>query len=89
MKEIDAATFRATLQCGDPASANEPRCAGLREDLREIESVRVTPTGNGTARYVITMKTSATKQLVRAEYPGKILDEMTAARVPYSVKPRD
>jgi hypothetical protein len=89
MKEIDAATFCAKLQCGDPAIANEPRCATVREELFEIERVRVIPDGKGAARYVVTVKTSALKNLVRAEYPGKILDEMTAARVPYSVKPRD
>jgi hypothetical protein len=89
MKEIDAATFRATIQCGDPAIANEPQCADLREHVSDIERVRVIPDGKGAARYVLTMKTSATKNLVRAEYPGKILDELTAARVPYNVKPRD
>jgi hypothetical protein len=90
VKELDAASFRAMLQCGGPALQNEPRCDGeIRNALRLIERVRVEPTGKGSARYLITMLSDATTRVVYAEYPGKILDEMTAAGVPYNVKPRD
>lgn len=89
MKQIDAATFRSLLQCGDPAIRDQPRCEGLRDEAYLVESVRVEPRDKGSARYVVTMKNSGTKNVVYAEYPGKILDELTAARIMYSVKPRD
>ena len=89
MKQIDAATFRSMLQCGDPAIRDQPRCEGLREEVFRVESVRVEPRDKGSARYVVTMKDSSRKNVVYAEYPGKILDELTAARIMYSVKPRD
>ena len=89
MKQIDAATFRSMLQCGDPAIRDQSRCEGLREEVFRVESVRVEPRDKGSARYVVTMKDSSRKNVVYAEYPGKILDELTAARIMYSVKPRD
>ena len=85
-KELDAASFRTILQCA--AKRDEPRCESLREEWLMIERVRVEPTDKGSARYVLTMKNTATKTVVFAEYPGKILDEMTATGIPYSVKPR-
>jgi hypothetical protein len=89
MKQIDAATFRAILQCGDPTLRDQPRCEGLRDEALLVESVRVEPRDKGSARYVVTMKNSQRKNVVYAEYPGKILDEMVAAGVLYNVKPRD
>ena len=57
VKEIAASTFRSWLQCGDPAVRNQSQCEDLREDLAKIETVRVEPRANGSARYVLTMKT--------------------------------
>ena len=89
VKEIAATTFREMLQCGDPAMRNQSRCDSLRDDVVNIESVRVEPRANGSARYVITSRSSQIKNVAYAEYPGKILDEMTAAGVLYTIKPRD
>jgi hypothetical protein len=87
MKELPASLFREILQCGEPARIHDTTCLPLHEDRHAIESVRVIPDGKGAARYVITMKTSSVRTLVRAEYPGKILDEMTTAGVMYDVRP--
>jgi hypothetical protein len=89
MKQIDAATFRSMLQCGDPAIRDQPRCEGLRDDVFLVESVRVEPRDKGSARYVVTMKNSQRKNVVYAKYPGRILDELTAALIMYSMKSRD
>jgi len=75
MKEIDATSFHAMLANKDEAS--------------RIEAIRAQPLGHDAARYVITLKTTSTKSVVYAEFPGKIIDEIIAAGIPYSVKPAD
>jgi hypothetical protein len=73
MKEIDATRFHAMLADKDEGS--------------RIENIRAQPLGHDSARYVITFKNTNTKDVVYAEFPGKIIDEIIAASIPYSVKP--
>lgn len=82
---IDAATFRKTLQCGDPTAANDQTCEPYRDKVRNLESVRIEPRENNSARYEILLKDRAVHDVVFAEFPGKITDELTAAGIPYSV----
>jgi hypothetical protein len=89
MKELAASTFRAILKCGAPAMRDLPRCSAALDLLHTFESVRVEPLGKGSARYVFKVKTDRITRFVLAEYPGKVLDELTAAGLPYSVKSRD
>ena len=85
-REIDAATFRQTLQCGAQPAGSQPNCETFRSEAKRIESVNVEPRGQNSARYVITWRDRGTRDVVYAEYPGKITDEMTAAGIMYSVK---
>jgi len=84
--EIDAATFRQTLQCGAHPADSQPNCETLRGEAKRIESISIEPRGQNKARYVITWLDRATRDVVYAEYPGKITDEITAAGIMYSVK---
>jgi hypothetical protein len=75
MKEIDATSFHTML--------------GNKDEASRIEAIRVRPLGHDSARYVITFRNTGTKDVVYAEFPGKIIDEIVAAGIPYSVKPAD
>jgi hypothetical protein len=75
MKEIDGTFFHAMI-------AN-------KDEANRIMEIRAQPLGHDSARYVITFKNTGTKDVVYAEFPGKIIDEIVAAGIPYSVKPAD
>ena len=90
LKEISATQFRQVLQCGARNATAKPGCETDREQLLRIESVRIEPTGASSARYVITYRDQGPKgrEVVYAEFPGEITNELTAAGIMYSVKPR-
>ena len=74
-KELDVTGFRAQL-------AN-------KEEASKIESIKAEPRGHDDARYLVTYKTSPTKSVVYAEFPGTITKEIYDANIPYSVKAKD
>jgi cell division protease FtsH len=74
-KELDVTTFRADI-------AN-------KEKAKEIEKIRIEPRGHDDARYVITKRSNATKEVVHAEFPGTITKEIYEAGIPYEVKSKD
>ena len=84
--EIDAATFRQTLPCGAKTAGADSACEHFRDEAKRIESIRIEPRGQGSARYVITWRDRGTRDVVYAEFPGKITDEITAAGIMYSVQ---
>ena len=87
VKQMDVTTFRAMLQCAarTPAVGS---CEELRNEAFLIEKVRAEPDGKGAARYLVWFKNTARPKAVFGEFPGKITDEMVAAGISYSVKPR-
>jgi len=87
-KQIDAASFRRTLQCASRRVTPPADCESVREAARNIESIRIEPTGPSSARYVITLRDRGTHDVVYAEFPGQITNEITDADIPYSVKSR-
>jgi len=74
-EEIDAMTFRADLE--------------NKEKAKEIERIRVEPRGHDDAKYIITRSNKKVKEVVNAEFPGKITDEIKAAGIKYEVKSKD
>jgi hypothetical protein len=61
-KEVDVTAFRAVLADKDKA--------------KDIEKIRIEPRGHDDARYVITKKSNAVKEVVHAEFPGTITKEI-------------
>ena len=59
------------------------------EEAGKIEGVKAEPRGHDDARYVITYKNTSNKAVVYGEFPGKIADEIAAAKIPYSAKSKD
>ena len=70
-KDIDAVTFRHMLQD--------------REEALQIESIRIDPRNHDDARYEVTLKSTPVRSVAEAEYPGTIIDDIVAARIPYLV----
>jgi hypothetical protein len=87
-RELDASTFHRMLECGRASAGSDSACDSFRNDARRIESIRI-EAGKNTARYVITWSDRAERSVVHAEYPGKLLDEIQAAMIPYSAKPSE
>ena len=86
--ELDAATCHRMLECGTRSAGSDSAFDSIRNDAQNIESIRI-EAGKNTARYVITWRDRASRSVVHAEYPGKILDEIKAAEIPYSAKPSE
>jgi cell division protease FtsH len=59
------------------------------EQAKNIEKIQAEPRGHDDARYVITYKQDNKKSVVYGEFPGKIADEINAAKIPYSAKSKD
>jgi cell division protease FtsH len=75
-KDLDVTTFQAQLV--------------NKEDAARIERITIEPRGPNDARYVVTMKnTNPAKQVVYAEFPGKLTEDIRGAGIPYSVKSKD
>ncbi len=75
-KEIDVKEFKALLNTKDGAET--------------IEKVRIEPGSRNNARYVISKKSTSTKDVVYGPYPeGKLTELMDTAGVEYSVKVKD
>jgi cell division protease FtsH len=74
-EELDVTAFRAML--------------AKPEDAGNIQKIQAEPRGHDDARYVVTMKTNKVKQVVYAEFPGMITQEIYNAKIPYSVKSKD
>src|SRR5262245_13829724 len=87
-KQIDAASFRRTLQCASRRTTPPPDCESSREAAHLIEQIRIVPTGPSSARYEILLKNTGVPNVVYAEFPGQITNEITNAEIPYSVKAR-
>ena len=54
----------------------------------QVEKIRIELRGRDGAEYVVTLKNTAVRRVVHAEFPGTFLDEIYDARIPYSVKPK-
>jgi cell division protease FtsH len=74
-KEVDATTFHQMLLNPD--------------DTSKIEKIQAEERGQHSARYVITMKTEATKKVVYADYPGDVVKEIKDAKIPFTSKPKE
>jgi cell division protease FtsH len=74
-KELNATAFHQLLQ--------------NKDEVAKIENIKAEERGQHSARYVITMKTEATKQVVYADYPGSIVKEIEDAGVPFTAKPKE
>ncbi len=70
-----ATAFRADLQDKDKAA--------------NIQEIRIEPRGHDDARYVITYKNKTDKDIVNAEFPGKLTDQIAEAKISYQVKSKD
>ena len=70
-----ATAFRADLQNKDKAS--------------NIQDIRIVPRGHDDATYIITYKTKTDKDIVNAEFPGKLTDQIADAGISYQVKSKD
>jgi len=75
MKEIDAMSFHVLL--------------GDKEEIDRIESIRAEILGPDHARYVISLKGTRSKQVVYAEFPGTIVQQIQDVKIAYSVKAKD
>lgn len=84
-KQVDAASFRRMLQCASRRATPPADCESARDAAAIIESIRIEPTSPSSARYVITRRDGATRDVVNAEFPGQITNEITDAEIPYSV----
>ena len=69
---LDTPAFHAML--------NDP------EGSAQIEKVVVELDSCDDAQYIVTLKTTAVRRVVRAPFPGTLVSEIYDARVPYSVK---
>ncbi len=70
-----ATAFRADLKDKDKAN--------------NIQDIRIVPRGHDDAMYVITYKTKTDKDIVNAEFPGKLTDQIAEAGISYQVKSKD
>jgi len=70
-----ATAFRADLQNKDKAA--------------NIQDIRIVPRGHDDATYIITYKTKTDKDIVNAEFPGKLTDQIAEAGISYQVKSKD
>jgi hypothetical protein len=68
---VDAASFHRELRCADGCDT--------------FESIEITPLGADAARYLISHRDRLRPDVVYAEYPGHLLDEIRAAHIAYTV----
>ena len=59
------------------------------EKASQIEQVEIQPKGNDTAKYVVTYKNGGPKAVIHGEYPGQIVEQITASDVKYSVEQKE
>src|SRR4029079_11815386 len=71
-REVDVTTFRTDLL--------------NKEKAKEIEEIAIVPGAHDSARYVIKKSNTNVREVVHAEYPGKITDEILNAGIKYKVK---
>lgn len=56
------------------------------DQVATIERIRIEPRGHGEGRYVLTLRSSARKRVVYAEFPGTLTRQIYEAGIAYSVK---
>jgi uncharacterized protein YcfL len=74
-KQIDVVTFRRMLV--------------NRDEAVNIEQIKIEALGHNTARYIVVLKNTQSNRVVYGEFPGQIVEEINAAKIPYSVKAKD
>jgi len=74
---IDATSLRALLKC----ARDTPPCD------HHVRDIRIEPLGRNAARYILHRTDTATSDEADAEFPGHIVDEIHASKIPVTIVP--